>query len=366
MRSSYLKLALGIFIGLGILFIPFPYELLSFHYTFIQKTWGKFLFSIVNNLNYFDYILPEIQSDSILLYVLILVLWILSICLSLLFKKRITSLIQSKYFTYALHFYLALHLLKYGWSKLFLEQFYTPEPNTLGTPLGHLDPDILYWSVIGINPNYQIFLGAIEVICGLLLLFKPTQKIGLWIALSILVNIVAINFLYDISVKVFASFLTLVCLYLLAPEIKKWVLALMAFKPNLTYKKIIIGVLLGGFLLAECVYMQIPTPQEPQLFSGTYHIMHSSTFKKLFFHKEGYLIFQRHDNTMTDFKYEVNLKKQQLIITDYTLQKTYFDYTLTKNKLWLKNASQFLEAQRDSTPAPALQSRFHWTVEGVE
>ena len=346
--------------------IPFPYELLEFHYTIIQKTIGKLLFVLVKHLDYFDYIIPEIQSDSILLYGLLCLLFLASSLVTLLFKKKTTRLVQSQYFKYALHFYLALHLLKYGCSKLFLEQFYTPEPNILGTPLGNLDPDILYWSVIGINTKYQIFLGSIEIICGVLLLFKHTQKIGLWIALSLLINIVAINFMYDISVKVFSSFLTLVCLYLLAPEIKRTIHNISHFTPNLTPRNYILGIVLGGFLFAECIYMQIPTSTTPPLFSGSYHINNSNTFKKLFFHKEGYLIFQLQDNSMVDFKYEVNPEKHQLTVINYDLQREHFHYTRNKNKLVLKNPIKLLNCELDTTTTNALKSSFHWTVESVK
>ncbi|MBF9224334.1 hypothetical protein [Hymenobacter ruricola] len=112
---------------------------------------------------------------------------------------------------YLLHtgaaWFLALHLLEYGFDKVFKHQFYLPEPNTLYTPLGQLSPDLAYWSVMGASRFYSVFAGAAEVAAGLLLLWGRTRLLGGLGALAVLANVVALNFGFDINVKLWSGFL---------------------------------------------------------------------------------------------------------------------------------------------------------------
>ncbi len=102
---------------------------------------------------------------------------------------------------------LALHLLLYGFDKVFKSQFYLPEPNTLYTPLGQLPPDLAYWSVMGASHAYSVFAGLLEVGPGLLLLWGRTRQVGGLLALGVLANVLALNFGFDISVKLWSGFL---------------------------------------------------------------------------------------------------------------------------------------------------------------
>lgn len=103
--------------------------------------------------------------------------------------------------------FLALHLLLYGFDKVFKSQFYLPEPNTLYTPLGQLSPDLAYWSVMGTSHFYSVFAGLTEVGAGLLLLWGRTRLLGGLLALAVLANVLALNIGFDISVKLWSGFL---------------------------------------------------------------------------------------------------------------------------------------------------------------
>ena len=112
---------------------------------------------------------------------------------------------------YVLHtgaaWFVALHLFEYGFDKLFKSQFYLPEPNTLYTPLGQLTPDLAYWSVMGASHTYSVFAGLAEVGPGLLLLWGRTRLLGGLGALVVLLNVLAINIGFDVSVKLWSGFL---------------------------------------------------------------------------------------------------------------------------------------------------------------
>ncbi|MDO7847997.1 hypothetical protein Q5H92_16650 [Hymenobacter sp. M29] len=122
---------------------------------------------------------------------------------------------------YGLHtgaaWFVALHLLLYGFDKIFKSQFYLPEPNTLYTPLGQLSPDLAYWSVMGASRSYSVFAGLLEVGVGLLLVWGRTRLLGGVLALAVLANVVALNFGFDISVKLWSGFLLLLAGVVAAP-----------------------------------------------------------------------------------------------------------------------------------------------------
>lgn len=367
MQNKFLiKTSVGLFLGLGIIFIPFPYQLFSFQYSLIQNTLGKFLWYLVTTFFSFDYVVPEIQSDSILMYALFAFLLLLSFLTSIFIPKKSSQLIASKYFHFLLYFYLSLHLLKYGFNKFFLGQFYTPEPNILATPLGDLDQDILYWSIIGINTKYQLFLGIAEIISGILLLFEKTRKTGLYISLGILINIVAINFMYDISVKLFSSFLTLICLYLLYPDLKKYSLHLSDLKIKISHKKALLATSIIGIIILECIYPYIGNKEKNNLFSGAYQVTNSNQIKKVFFHKDEYIIFQTATDSMVDYKFTINEKRKEITLIDYNLKKEVLRYNQSKNKIYLFNKNKTIECIKTKGNTNALRSNFHWTVESVK
>jgi hypothetical protein len=106
-----------------------------------------------------------------------------------------------------IRYYLALILFIYGFSKVFKAQFYLPEPNLLFTTLGNLDKDILFWSTIGSSRSYSIFLGIIEIIPAMLLLFRKTSFIGSLIATGVLLHVVAINLLFYFCENLFTFFI---------------------------------------------------------------------------------------------------------------------------------------------------------------
>ena len=112
-------------------------------------------------------------------------------------------------------------LFVYGFNKVFKIQFYIPEPNTLYTPLGQLSKDILFWSSMGSSHSYNLFMGLVEILPALFLLFRRTRMLGAVISFTVLLNVLMINFGFDISVKILSSFLLFLSLVILAPYAKK-------------------------------------------------------------------------------------------------------------------------------------------------
>jgi len=109
-------------------------------------------------------------------------------------------------------------MLNYGFDKLFPLQMPQPSLAVLNEPLGNTSPMTMLWTLIGLNPVYEIICGAAEVLAGTLLLFRRTALVGTLLTLFLTTNIVLYNFCFDVPVKIYAAHLVLISLVLLAPS----------------------------------------------------------------------------------------------------------------------------------------------------
>jgi uncharacterized membrane protein YphA (DoxX/SURF4 family) len=153
----------------------------------------------------------ELVSDSTGHYLFVFSLAIFSVITAVvvhfIWKNKMNSKKLIQIGIIIISYYLAVQLLSYGLNKIFKWQFYFPEPNTLYTRVGDMPRDILYWTTMGTSHRYSVFAGLIEVIPAVLLLFKQTRLIGALVAFGVLLNVVMINFSFDISVKLHSLFL---------------------------------------------------------------------------------------------------------------------------------------------------------------
>jgi hypothetical protein len=126
--------------------------------------------------------------------------------------------ILSWYFSKGLRYFLSYISFLYGTYKLFGVQMPRPTLAQLHSPFGNLEPMELAWLHIGYSMPYQFFLGLVEVLVGVLLLYRRTTMLAALIALGVYIEVMAMNFCYDISVKMFSTHLVLLCMYLLLPD----------------------------------------------------------------------------------------------------------------------------------------------------
>jgi hypothetical protein len=116
---------------------------------------------------------------------------------------------------------LAFTLVLYGVDKLVKIQFPPPSLETLLRPFGDLTPQGALWSWMGISFGYTVFTAGAELAAGGLLLFHRTTTLGALLAAGAMSNIVALNFSYDVPVKVFSSLLLLMAILLLGPNVRQ-------------------------------------------------------------------------------------------------------------------------------------------------
>ena len=74
---------------------------------------------------------------------------------------------------------------------------------------------------MGFSTAYTHFGGWGEVIGAVLLFFRRTTTLGALILCGVLANVVALNYFYDVPVKIFSSSLLLMAIFLVVPEAKQ-------------------------------------------------------------------------------------------------------------------------------------------------
>jgi hypothetical protein len=140
---------------------------------------------------------------------------------SLLERKRRNYSQLNYWLCLFVRYYIAMTAFAYGIIKLFALQMPFPGNTMLATNLGDLLPMRLSWMFIGYSAPYQIFSGAMEVLTGVLLLYRRTTTMGVLLAMAVFSNVMMMNLAYDIPVKLYSMHLVLMCLFLLVHESKR-------------------------------------------------------------------------------------------------------------------------------------------------
>ena len=116
---------------------------------------------------------------------------------------------------------LAFIMFGYGFAKVFPLQFRAATFARLIERYGDFSPMGVLWQFMGASTAYIIFSGVMEVLGGALLLFRRTTTLGAMILCAVLANVVALNFCYDVPVKLYSSHLLLMAVFLLAPDLRR-------------------------------------------------------------------------------------------------------------------------------------------------
>ncbi len=140
---------------------------------------------------------------------------------SLLDHKRSHYNRLSYWFRIIIRYFIIIHCFGYGISKLFSLQMLFPSLSQMATPLGDFLPMRLSWLFMGYSTTYQSFTGVMEILAGVLLLFRKTSTFGTLLAAGVFANVMLMNLSYDIPVKIFSMHLFIMCLLLLVFEYKR-------------------------------------------------------------------------------------------------------------------------------------------------
>jgi hypothetical protein len=132
-------------------------------------------------------------------------------------RRRLNYNVLLYWFSWGLIIVLSCIEFAYGIVKFFPVQMPYPNMISVQRPIGEMTPFELLWATIGYGQPYQVFSGVVEVVGALLILFKRTRVIGLLIIVAVMVNVVMLNYAYQIGVLELSSKVLLVAMFLLAP-----------------------------------------------------------------------------------------------------------------------------------------------------
>jgi len=125
------------------------------------------------------------------------------------------------WFSQALVMVLSCIVFAYGMFKVFPVQMASPSFSVLQMRVGALRPFDLLWTTYGYGSPYQTFTGAVETISAVLILFPRTRVAGLLIIASVMVNVVMLNYTFQIGVLMLSFYILVVTLFLLAPYFRR-------------------------------------------------------------------------------------------------------------------------------------------------
>ena len=179
-------------------------------------------------------------------------------------------------------------LLYYGIGKLFDLQFPSPNGTRLLQPYGESSPMGLMWTFMGASPAYQFFSGAAETIGALLLLSRRTTTLGALVLGVVLVNVVMMNFCYDVPVKLNSSHYLVMCVYLMCPDIAALLRFFVRQQPAVPYveappavarrwvrvTRLVLKYGLSAVVIASDVYqcVFVYSPKAPAWYDGAWQV----------------------------------------------------------------------------------------------
>lgn len=125
------------------------------------------------------------------------------------------------YLTILIRYYLILQMVSYGFAKVFYSQFQPERLSRLIQPYGDSSPMGLLWTFMGHSQGYNIFAGGGELLGGLLLLFRRTRTLGALVTFAVMVNVMMLNYFYDVPVKILSTHIVLMALFLISLDLKR-------------------------------------------------------------------------------------------------------------------------------------------------
>ena len=188
---------------------------------------------------------------------------------------------------------LAVAMLAYGLDKVFLSQMPPPSLAVLNEPLGQTSPHMLLWTLFGLRPGFQATMGTVELIAGLLILYRRTALLGVLLTIFITCNILLYDYFFEVGVKIYAAHLLLMAIVLAAADLEsllsyfwrhKPVVPQSAWVPYLTRRSSRTGVLILEWAVlimglgyrsygeAKDRLSQIDQIQNVQSFVGQWHV----------------------------------------------------------------------------------------------
>ncbi|HVU58715.1 MAG TPA: hypothetical protein VHD83_26830 [Puia sp.] len=269
-----------------------------------------------------------------------------------------------------LRFFLAYTITQYGAAKIMDVQF-SPSIGSMATTVADMRPMTVAWTFFGYSFGYEFFIGCSQILAAVLLLFRKTATLGAILMVTIMSNIVFVNFAFDVCVKFFSCSYLVMSIYLLvddAPRLANILLLNRAaekrtypqlFKKRVAQKTLaIVGILAGIFALAYPLqdFMSMKTKYKIGQHTALYgvwavdtlyhsrdsmdHLLHADTsgWKKLIFEDYDFATAKSWTADRGYFSYETDTATRTLHMKQTfpdTLIRVNTAYRLNKDTLYL-------------------------------
>ncbi|MFN6379365.1 MAG: hypothetical protein ACK4WD_08815 [Flavobacteriales bacterium] len=235
--KDYLKLWICSYFFL--LVFPFPLDMIipteaiAHRFDPLSKIVGQIFFGLENVLR------PEMtgSGDTQMDWLNVVSIALLSTLISIILifigyvRRNIDSILN--FIRIYLRFYLGLFLIFYGIAKLYVNgQFGQIELYHLDSTFGNKSPMGLLWTFMAYSREYTLFIGVMETLAGVLLLYKRSSLIGGLMGFAVMLNVFLLNMFYDVPVKIFSFHLLLCAFIIISPSIKKLLLFLTGQNPQ--------------------------------------------------------------------------------------------------------------------------------------
>ena len=159
--------------------------------------------------------------DFLLVACLLLIALIITIIWTLLDRKRLAYPTLYRWLNLYVRFALGTAMIGYGAFKVISSQFPAPTLDRLMQSYGDSSPMGLLWTFMGASEPYTMFVGFAEMISGILLFSRRTSTFGALMSIGVLSNVVALNFSYDVPVKLYSSHLLAMAIFLVLPDVRR-------------------------------------------------------------------------------------------------------------------------------------------------
>ncbi|WP_378182707.1 DoxX family protein [Aquimarina sp. SS2-1] len=179
---------------------------------------GKTIFEIHYEYDVSGYGSGDHTFAYLTLFVTVVLTAITSIIWSIVDRNRKSYNKLLYWFIVFLRVVLVAAMLLYGFVKVFKLQFPSASLTHLLDPLGDFSPMGLAWTYMGFSKGFNVFVGFMEVLGGLLLIPRRTQTLGSFIIIGVMTQVAMMNFCYDIPVKLFSVHLILMALVIFTTD----------------------------------------------------------------------------------------------------------------------------------------------------
>jgi len=328
------------------------------------------------------------------------------------------------WFTVFIRYYVATTMISYGLFKVIKVQFPAPSFGRLLEPVGKLSPMGLAWTYMGYSIGFNYFTGAIEVFTGLLLFFRRTSTLGALIGLVVTINIMAINYCFDVPVKILSTMLAAMCIFLLLRDTGRLMNFFFRNKEtipsNITPRRfnaawknntltiikyvLIFYVLFFGLLVSLDAEKQSGGAGEKPPLYGIYNVAtfiknrdtlmplttDTTRWRKFMINSNGSTQIQMMDDSVIRYSFKPDVKTHTIVAhaSGDTINKFHLIYNLTKPGLaelknfkginktdtatylvlkgtWKKDSVEIWMRRLDPNGFPLFQRGFHWINESA-